>query len=260
MAQFNATGFSGFDEFFGKDDVGEKLQVTAKPPSHKGKRGGVGAILTPKNNDQYLSKRLLRVGSKRSHDDEEDEVVERDDDHEETGRTGISKDEKKSLNSKKTELLTAAGETRKLGKKERKRLKESQEKEALKKEQIVTEENDTPKIEPATKRKFKRKKIRSRQKNIRKDNRTIEEKPKHLLVGALNYQGRPLTEETRTRLSLPPPKSQSSLFVVDRSPVPVSATKGVSLGVDDFLTEPTEPKSKKQKTSSKKKKKKYKNL
>jgi hypothetical protein len=60
--------------------------------------------------------------------------------------------------------------------------------------------------------KKKRRKIRSRQKNIYKDKRDI--KPDHLRVEKTpsarhQYQGRPLTAETRAKLSLPPSKSSS---------------------------------------------------
>jgi hypothetical protein len=50
-------------------------------------------------------------------------------------------------------------------------------------------------------RKKPRTKTRSRQKNIRKDNRTV--KPRHLIAGKYNYQGRPLTRETCVRMGIP---------------------------------------------------------
>ena len=54
-----------------------------------------------------------------------------------------------------------------------------------------------------TNTKRKRKKVRSRQKNIRKDNRTKEDKPSHLVVGSgVDYAGRPMTKETRIKLGL----------------------------------------------------------
>jgi len=45
--------------------------------------------------------------------------------------------------------------------------------------------------------KRKRKKIRSRQKNIRKDTRAANDKPSHLVLGRSDYAGRPLTKATR---------------------------------------------------------------
>jgi hypothetical protein len=41
--------------------------------------------------------------------------------------------------------------------------------------------------------KRKRPKTRSKQKNIRRDNRENDKKPAHLLIGSKDYQGRPLT-------------------------------------------------------------------
>eukprot|EP00588_Corethron_pennatum_P013140 CAMPEP_0194265208 /NCGR_PEP_ID=MMETSP0169-20130528/533_1 /TAXON_ID=218684 /ORGANISM="Corethron pennatum, Strain L29A3" /LENGTH=261 /DNA_ID=CAMNT_0039005631 /DNA_START=83 /DNA_END=864 /DNA_ORIENTATION=+ len=48
----------------------------------------------------------------------------------------------------------------------------------------------------------KKKKKRSRQKNIRKDNRRAEEKPEHLRI-VPGYGGHPITPETRARLGIP---------------------------------------------------------
>ena len=48
----------------------------------------------------------------------------------------------------------------------------------------------------------KRKKVRSRQKNIRKDHRTESDKPSHLIVGTNEYCGRPMTKETRQKLGI----------------------------------------------------------
>jgi hypothetical protein len=52
------------------------------------------------------------------------------------------------------------------------------------------------------------KKIRSRQKNIRKDTRLEEHKPSHLRWGKKDYRGRPLTLETQLQLQLPQSKSK----------------------------------------------------
>lgn len=48
----------------------------------------------------------------------------------------------------------------------------------------------------------KRKKIRSRQKNIRKDHREENDKPSYLTVGTNEYRGRPMTKETRQKLGI----------------------------------------------------------
>jgi hypothetical protein len=56
----------------------------------------------------------------------------------------------------------------------------------------------------------KRKKTRSKQKNIRRDNRSDTDKPTHLQVGSKEYKGRPLTAETKAVLGMnvAPSKSQ----------------------------------------------------
>ena len=53
--------------------------------------------------------------------------------------------------------------------------------------------------------KRKRRKVRSRQKNIRKDTRNSSQKPEYLRLrgGLVEYRGRPLTKETREKLNIP---------------------------------------------------------
>lgn len=48
----------------------------------------------------------------------------------------------------------------------------------------------------------RRKKTRSKQKNIRKDNRSHEDKPEYLRLDSEIYRGRELTEETKRHLGL----------------------------------------------------------
>eukprot|EP00980_Cylindrotheca_fusiformis_P009355 scaffold2047_cov129-Cylindrotheca_fusiformis.AAC.34 len=270
MAEFDAGGFSAFDQFFGEtnDDPSSKK---GKDPlvgtsSRKTKRGGVGAdVPREKVKQDRISERLLRVGgSKRSREEDEEHSVEGNDDgdlEEEAGRTGIAP----KVTKKKSESEKGEVPTKKLGKKERKRLQ--QEQETSKTNDAVEETTKDASAEESKKTRPKRRKVRSRQKNIRKDNRSTDEKPKHLQVGASDYKGRPLTEETRSRLSLPPSKSAigGRSFVVDRTPVMVDdgGGGGVALGVEDLLEE--EPIIKKtQKTTKKdrkgKKQRKYKNL
>lgn len=50
---------------------------------------------------------------------------------------------------------------------------------------------------------LKRKKKRSRQKNIRKDKRPLDQRPAHLRVGDPEFSGRTLTSATRKALGLP---------------------------------------------------------
>jgi hypothetical protein len=65
----------------------------------------------------------------------------------------------------------------------------------------LTASNEVPQNEETSNKK-KRKKIRSRQKNIRKDHRTENDKPSHLIVGSDAYCGRPMTKETRQKLGI----------------------------------------------------------
>lgn len=51
----------------------------------------------------------------------------------------------------------------------------------------------------------KRVKTRSKQKNIRRDNRSAESKPSHLQIGSKEYSGRPLTQETKKLLGISKP-------------------------------------------------------
>jgi hypothetical protein len=264
MAEFDAAGFSEFDQFFGGNDAVEEKSspLATDHTSHKGKRGGVGAVVTTPLKD-HLSKRLLRVGSKRSRDeeDEDDEVETRDEDDgldDEAGRTGIPAKEKKK--PKYVDAPPHGG--KKLGKKERQRIQQKQESSQSTDIDVIkeTSTDDKKNKEEMKKTKPKRRKVRSRQKNIYKDSRSIDEKPKHLVVGASNYKGRPLTEETRDKLSLPPSKSTSGhFFVVDRSPVTIGE-EGVTLGVEDLLEEESNMKKLRKASKQQKKKKKYKNL
>jgi hypothetical protein len=56
----------------------------------------------------------------------------------------------------------------------------------------------------------KRIKTRSKQKNIRRDKRGTEFKPSHLQIGSKDYQGRPLTKETKAILGLPMKKKPTT--------------------------------------------------
>jgi hypothetical protein len=52
------------------------------------------------------------------------------------------------------------------------------------------------------KRLRRRKKTRSKQKNIRKDNRSVADKPEHLRMGSKDFAGRILTDETKAVLGM----------------------------------------------------------
>lgn len=98
-----------------------------------------------------------------------------------------------------------------------------------------------------------RKKTRSKQKNIRKDKRAMDQRPSHLRLGDPEYAGRGLTEETRKVLGLPkddsitsPPAGWSmavkgkdkSSWVIDKNPDPTllpvdkTASDDKGMGVD----------------------------
>lgn len=260
MAEFDASGFSEFDRFFGGNDDSANAKVKAPLPvsKPKAKRGGVGAVIAPAREAQ-LTERLLRVGTKRSREEDGDEGFDTRDDvdlDEGAGRTGIASKENKSTAEEKV-----AARSKKLGKKERNQIIHAKQESSQTSDSIKDASTNSNTAEDLKKTKPKRRKIRSRQKNIRKDTRKIDEKPQHLRVGGSNYKGRPLTEETRTKLSLPPSKSTSGHFyIVDRSPA-IVGEEGVALGVEDFLEEPsTNLKKVQQKSKEQKKKKKYKNL
>ena len=59
-----------------------------------------------------------------------------------------------------------------------------------------------------TTKKRKKPKVRSKQKNIKKDSRPSSQKPEHLRIGTKEYAGRPLTAQTRSFLSIPPSRTQ----------------------------------------------------
>ena len=327
-AEFDVSGFSAVDKFFGNDETKNKSTISSSSATKEGhvvgskgkrRRGGVGTSTDVDDaskkllSSDALSKKILNVGRKRRSrednvdDDEEDEdyidggdhgVNDDDDEMIDGGRTNIVE---KSTLSKKGKSVAGSSDKltndqgivgsknpkKKLGKKERQRQKQQEETSAAATQVEVFEpvaensaheqddetrdsaaedtkdsaglitHNNTEKYPGAKK---KRKKVRSRQKNIYKDNRTKDEKPAHLTRGNPNYQGRPMTEATREKLNLPPPtkkirpsynnssKNQdgNTLFVIDRSPdSPVGGggdDVGVKLAIDDFMnTDDTSP-------------------
>lgn len=293
---------------------------TSSTAGSRGKRrGGVGENL--KSNDlatkslssDLLAKQILNVGRKRGRDNSnEDEEHEGDgvDDHGvhdadevDGGRTSIVEKEKKIASKKMGGKDKDLKPKKKLGKKERERQKHAAKNEVLEadahQEHIaITETSDKEKEHDAIKHngstertssKKKRRKVRSKQKNIRKDHRSFDEKPVHLIPGNSNYRGRPMTEATREKLNLPapPPRNKhrnkfnnkdigdnSSLFTIDRNPDSFGDDVGVKLAIDEFmsnadeddvdkgasLNESMDSVVKEEKKSSKKKKKRFKNL
>lgn len=224
MADFDRSGFAAVDEFFGRVDCAPSNAFVSESSLRGGgkKRLGVGgAATTPAApfTEALTSKRILQVGSKRrrrqgfgdDHDHGEDGIEDaeqpKSDEEEEVeeGRTTID-------NKKKTAFAILAESAhiatksigpglikkKKMGKKERQIHAESNELESQE-ETVNTRDNDD--VIGHEKKKRKRRKVRSRQKNIRKDNRDV--KPAHLIPGQGRYLGRPLSEETRARLNMP---------------------------------------------------------
>jgi hypothetical protein len=125
------------------------------------------------------------------------------------GRTAINQSSSSTARRAvaRKEDATSVVEKRKKGKKERAALEKSKEEsgargvvEFVAKASTTTidDSDDDQRHAGGSKKRKRRKKIRSRQKNIYKDTR--DTKPDYLLPGNKNYQGRPLTEETRSKL------------------------------------------------------------
>ena len=225
MAEFDSAGFAAVDKFFGGVSDGDADAPRNKPSSlsAKGKkRGGVGATISKKQVDATkLAENVLKVGRKRSrdgaYDDSDHEFHDVDDNDDlDVGRTAIAKDSKKKVKSGvDAQLGSQKKSKKKLGKKERQRQLNHEAAEQAEPKPInnaASHNSVTTDAAPAdggTAKKQqqprKRKKVRSKQKNIRKDRRSMAEKPAHLIPGNPNYQGRPLTQATRERLRNPAP-------------------------------------------------------
>lgn len=302
--------------------TGAKRSTASNNASSRGKRrGGVGAHTRSSSKQlpsDLLSKKVLTVGRKRNRENDDvdegeayegtgldDHGIDGGDDEVDGGRTSIVK--KKTVTSKKADPGPTGNNKKtkkKLGKKERQRQKEMEDTAAMDVFEPAPEGKDRsgsndvktkgasgnetmvadPKNgESGTNPKKKRKKVRSRQKNIRKDNRSSEEKPAHLIPGSRNYQGRPMTQETRDKLNLPPSNKNRNrnfskpqadggnddLFVIDRNPDTGGEDDlGVQLAIDGFLSGNNDKAEEKKEgqdtemkaTSKKKKKKRFKNL
>jgi len=235
----NDGAFKAVDAFFGVDSSKEEAS-SLKATATKNPRLGVGASSSSKTTTDVLatsSQRILKVGSKKrrrhgyGHADEEEDDDDdgsssdhSSEDEQDQGRTAIDDSKKKKIVVEESSSATVVvakmhhqlSQKKKLGKKERQRIaKEQSEKEVGPAPTTTTtttttvdqqSNDDDKKQQPANKR--KRRKVRSRQKNIYKDKRDV--KPAHLTPGHRNYQGRPLTAETRAKLHLP--------AVLDKSP------------------------------------------
>eukprot|EP00533_Pseudo-nitzschia_delicatissima_P001419 CAMPEP_0116089654 /NCGR_PEP_ID=MMETSP0327-20121206/6537_1 /TAXON_ID=44447 /ORGANISM="Pseudo-nitzschia delicatissima, Strain B596" /LENGTH=312 /DNA_ID=CAMNT_0003580853 /DNA_START=108 /DNA_END=1046 /DNA_ORIENTATION=- len=310
-AEFDSSGFSAVDKFFGGGGTEreESKKVTTAAGNRGKRRGGVGASTkssdTKTLSSDLLAKQVLTVGRKRSRDDHNEDEYDGVDDHgvhdadeADGGRTSIAP--KKTSSKTLGDKPQTSKPSKKLGRKERERQKQAaiaggdankedpppssntKTTETAEGADVVNHNNDPSHPKP----KKKRRKVRSRQKNIRKDNRSADEKPAHLIPGNRNYKGRPMTQATREKLNLPPPvrkpfrskwnndeKADDSLFVIDRDPDSAGDDPGVKLAIDELMAsddkgdaeksssiDDEKPKKKEKKKSSKKKKNKFKNL
>ena len=220
----------------GKDAAARRLGVGASskptPPPTGNKNDAASRILKVGTKKRGL----FSQGIGDNHEDElvvglEDENGQADDDdeEEEPGRTGIATEHNATNRNNTLGIDRSSEETKgkkkkKAGKKERQKGKEEEEKETTNVDEPsseslssqkdvndpVTSEKSVEKedqqehcnndTKPKENRKRKRRKIRSRQKNIYKDNRAPDAKPTHLLPGGYEYLGRPMTAETRAKL------------------------------------------------------------
>ena len=229
-------GFAAVDAFFNKsnhDGKSSSAPLLVNPPAiaaiQKNARLGVGASHVVSTNSS-ISKvsipqegKILKIGftrrrKRQGFDDNEDEVVEPhaddDSDDDDKGRTAIVDDKNTFINSVDTSTLSTSTlepqKKRKKGKKERK-LQGTPATPTLPSVDTTksTNENPQPNLteevdrsettleEPQkTAPRKRRKKVRSKQKNIRKDHRDV--KPVHVME-----QGRPLTAATRAILQAP---------------------------------------------------------
>jgi hypothetical protein len=240
MVKLNEDAFAAVHAAFPGAKEAEHAAASSAQVSNSSnnKRKGVGAVHeTSPGSSTDLQKRVLQVGRKKRrnlHDDDDEEDMgmatgdaatselarttpdDDGDEEEDLGRTGIDPGVKPLVDNSVESLIESASpkkKKKKAGKRERQAQKEAQQdvvaaatkavNSTLPLETSQGSEVGTADSNASTKsQKRKRPKIRSRQKNIRKDNRAA--KPLHLVPGSKDYRGRPLTTETRTRLSLGP--------------------------------------------------------
>jgi hypothetical protein len=202
----------------------------------KHRTAGVGSrtVVDGTNNSQDTRlKAILRVGQKRRSDDNEDDELDPselnadDDDDDDDCRTGIDDTKREKLGIATEPTIPSKKKKKKKGKKERQQdafvgtltSEESTQTmppsgvavmdEGLDVGDTKTTTTTTSPAETEERRRRHRPKVRSRQKNIYKDKRPMDQKPIHLIPGKKEFGGRPLTAETRTKLvDILPPKQQ----------------------------------------------------
>lgn len=237
MPEFDPNRFSAVSAFFG---VGAQDETTSSSVSHVTLcRQGVGSNAVKENKPIDTVGRLLKVGKRKRLEEEEEDNYKASVDHEnvreeDEGRTAIAEKPAPKLTAPHTD-------TRQLNRRKERVKKERQaEKSELRQNEghiAGTVEKDFLQAE-ATKIKRKKKKIRSRQKNIYKDTRLAQHKPSHLIMGRPGFYGRPLTAETRGRLNLPPSRSsQQHKNFEENSPTETISSEGngIKLAIDDLL-------------------------
>jgi hypothetical protein len=197
--------------FFGKENQEE---TTTGSVFHATRgRQGVGSNAVKKDlRTGTVGRILLKVGKKRNRseeeeeEDDEEESLSHENNDEDEGRTAIAEKSAPKVLVTAPFIEIRRPSKKKKGKKERQAemSQHPQQSEEAAPMEVAVENNIS---EAASKAKHKKRKVRSRQKNIYKDTRLAQYRPSHLILGRPDYQGRPLTAETRVKLNLPPSRS-----------------------------------------------------
>jgi hypothetical protein len=190
------------------------------------KRLGVGATASATTKKDAVAdwtksgkKKILSIGKRRSaHSDDEDAAAidgtnkdaNDSSSDEEEGRTSAVKEKKRKIHHVNNETSDTAAEVqkskkKKKGKKERNAqgaADESNTNSTADNEAEVKADKSEVNNGDFEQKKHKRKKTRSKQKNIRKDSRSESERPSYLNAGSSGYAGRPLTKATKEKLGL----------------------------------------------------------
>ncbi|KAG7374250.1 hypothetical protein IV203_013345 [Nitzschia inconspicua] len=243
MAEFDSKGFAAVDKFFGRQDDERDDPILSKSSlsllTDRGqRRGGVGAVTS---NKKFATspqlEQVLKVGrKKRLRQELEDDLSlkpdeDDGDDEMDLGRTAIAKDTQTKTPPVQASHPPSSKKSKKKGKKERQKMNqqifeethvadplpeiEMDDRDASKNE--LDEAVTNPAAAKNSNNKRKRRKVRSRQKNIRKDTRPMADKPAHLIPGNPNYQGRPMTQATREKLKHPVSTGKKTLDNKNRS-------------------------------------------
>lgn len=253
MAEFDSGGLSAVSAFFGVDDKKKSVDEPHAASQHRG-RHGVGSSIKQqqvKSSDDATIGRVLKVGKRKRHaaddDNDDDASNESQVEHEEEdGRTALAAEKPtKASTGTVPQVEIKKPKKKKKGKKERQAETAEEEAREDKSLEEAPDSNDAPKEDLEKSKQRKRRKIRSRQKNIYKDKRLTQHKPSHLILGRAEFQGRPLTAETRAKLNLAPSRSsraqqhenEDDTANKEESKDHSSNSEGVKLAIDDLLDE-----------------------